>query len=383
MNSQSPTQPPETNSMPSAPTQPPEPNAMPSSPTPPPETNAMPSSPTQPPEMKTVELGRTGTQVSQLALGCMIMGTTTPEPESVEILDRYVEAGGNFLDTADCYAWWSAQGTLGGQSEELIGRWLHRRGRRDDIFLATKGSGVVPNQDGIWQGGVPNWDIARTRFAGAGGPTLREAIDGSLKRLGTDYVDLYYVHVDDLATPLEESLEALAGIVAAGKARHIGWSNVSTARLERIRELCAANGWPLPIAVQQQHTYLRPRTGSTNVSIVDDGQLDYLRAHPDQTLVAYSPILKGSYDSAAKRAELWLMADYDGPGAQARLSVVAEVAREVGATPNQVVLAWLLRQQSPAVVPLVGPRTLDQFQTVLAALAVVLTDEQAARLTTA
>jgi aryl-alcohol dehydrogenase-like predicted oxidoreductase len=333
--------------------------------------------------VKTVELGRTGQLVSQLALGCMIMGTTTPEPEAVAILDRYVDAGGTFLDTADCYAWWSAEGTLGGQSEELLGRWLRRRGRRDDIVLATKGSAVVPDQDGVWHDGVANWDIAGKRFAGAGATTLRDAIDGSLKRLGTDYVDLYYVHVDDLATPLEETLEGLAGIVAAGKARYIGWSNVSTDRLVRIRSLCAENGWPLPVAVQQQHTYLRPRAGVQAKSIVDDQQLGYLREHPDQALVAYSPILKGSYDSAAKRAGLWMMADYEGPGTQTRLSVLADVAQEVAATPNQVVLAWLLRQQSPAVIPLVGPRTLDQLEVALAATSVSLSEEQMARLTTA
>jgi len=151
--------------------------------------------------MKTVDLGTTGAGVSQLALGCMIMGTTTPEAEAVAMLDRYVAAGGTFLDTADCYAWWSAPGTLGGQSEELIGRWLRSRGRRDDIFLATKGSGVVPDQEGVWVDGVVDWTIAQKRFAGAGAQTLTEAIDGSLKRLGVDYIDLYYVHVDDPATP--------------------------------------------------------------------------------------------------------------------------------------------------------------------------------------
>jgi aryl-alcohol dehydrogenase-like predicted oxidoreductase len=330
--------------------------------------------------LKTIQLGTSDLQVSQLALGCMIMGTVTPEAEAMEMLDRYVDAGGNFLDTADCYSWWNAEGTLGGQSEELLGRWLRRRGRRDDIILATKGSATVPNQEGIWVDGVPNWDLARTRFAGAGADTLREAIDGSLKRLGVDYVDLYYVHVDDLNTPLEETLQALAEIVAAGKARYIGWSNVTTDRLRRIRELCAENGWPLPVAIQQQHTYLRPRPDATSRSLVTDEQLAYLRAHRDQTLVAYSPILKGIYDSAEKRAGHWLMADYDGPAAQNRLAVLQAVAAEVGATPNQVVLAWLLRSSSPPVVPLIGPRTLDQFDSAMAALDVSLTDEQVARL---
>jgi aryl-alcohol dehydrogenase-like predicted oxidoreductase len=330
--------------------------------------------------MKTVDLGRTGTPVSQLALGCMIMGTTTPEDDAVAILDRYVEAGGTFLDTADCYTWWTAEGTLGGQSEELIGRWLARRGRRADIFLATKGSGMLTDLVGIWSGGVPAWDLARTRYVGAGAATLRAAIDASLTRLGTDHVDLYYVHVDDLATPLEETLEALAGIVAAGKARYVGWSNVSTDRLARIRELCATNGWPLPVAIQQQHTYLRPRVGVATASIADDAQLDHLRAHSDQTLVAYSPILKGIYDDTAKRSGHWMMADYEGADAQSRLSVLTEVAAEVGATPNQVVLAWLLHQSTPTVVPLVGPRTIDQLEAAIGALSVSLTAGQLARL---
>jgi aryl-alcohol dehydrogenase-like predicted oxidoreductase len=330
--------------------------------------------------MKTMELGRTSEHVSQLSLGCMIMGTTTPEPEAVAMLDRYVDAGGTFLDTADCYAWWLDRGTLGGHSEELLGRWLARTGRRDDIFLATKGSGMVPDQDGLWDTGSADWTKASKRFAGAGAKTLRDAIDASLSRLGTDHVDLYYVHVDDLATPLEESLEALAGIVAAGKTRHIGWSNVATSRLERIRELCAGNGWPIPVAVQQQHTYLRPRAGTDAVSIVDDNQLDYLRSHRDQTLVAYSPILKGVYDDVAKRTGHWAMRDYAGPAAEARLAVLAEVAQEVDATPNQVVLAWMMRQRSPAIVPLIGPRTMAQLNAGLGALEVALTDDQAARL---
>lgn len=333
--------------------------------------------------MKTVQLGRTGEQVSQLALGCMIMGTATPEDEAVAILDRYAEAGGGFLDTADCYAWWERRGSRGGESEELIGRWLARTGRREDVFLATKGSAVPRDLDAVWAGGRPDWEVAYRTFAGAGAKTLREAIDGSLRRLGTDHVDLYYVHVDDRATPLEETLEALAGIVRAGKARHIGWSNARTWRLERIRQLCARHGWPAPVALQQQHSYLRRRAGLRHASIVDDEQLDYLEAHDDLTLVAYSPILKGIYDDPAKREGHGAMEPYGGPDAEARLAAVAEVAAEAGVTPNALVLAWLLRQTSPTVVPLIGPRTLQQYEAALPALDVKLTDEQFARLDTA
>jgi aryl-alcohol dehydrogenase-like predicted oxidoreductase len=331
--------------------------------------------------MKMVELGRTGEHVSQLSLGCMIMGTSTDEPTSFQILDEYVDAGGTFLDTANCYAWWHRRGSLGGESEELLGRWLARRGRRDDVFLATKGSGMVWDQDGLWgEGDGPDWTIARKRFEGAGAQTLRTAIDASLRRLGTDHVDLYYVHVDDRSTPLEETLDALAGIVAAGKARFIGWSNVRTWRLERIRQLCAQHGWPAPVALQQQHTYLRRRAGLRHASIVDDEQMDYLRAHDDLTLVAYSPILKGVYNDEAKRRGHWAMEPYAGPDSEARLAVLGAVAAEVGATPNQVVLAWLLRAASPTIVPLIGPRTLEQYRAALPALDLKLSDEQVTRL---
>ncbi|MGW3346830.1 aldo/keto reductase [Nonomuraea rubra] len=334
--------------------------------------------------MKTVQLGRTGEQVSQLALGCMIMGTVTPEDEAVTMLDRYVEAGGNFLDTADCYCWWENQGSYGGDSEELIGRWLAGApGRRENVFLATKGSAVVRDLDAVWSDGRPDWSAAYRNFVGAGAKTLRDAIDGSLRRLGTDHVDLYYVHVDDRATPLEETLEALAGIVQAGKARYIGWSNVRTWRLERIRQLCAQHGWPAPVALQQQHSYLRRRAGLRHVSIVDDEQLDYLETHDDLTLVAYSPILKGIYDDPAKRRGHGIMGAYEGPDAEARLAAVGEVAAEVGVTPNALVLAWMMHQTSPAIVPLIGPRTLQQYEAALPALDVKLTAEQLGRLDTA
>jgi aryl-alcohol dehydrogenase-like predicted oxidoreductase len=331
--------------------------------------------------MNTLELGRTGEQVSQLALGCMLMGTDTDEASSIEMLNRYVEAGGNFLDTANCYAWWARKGSHGGESEELLGRWFASHGRRDEVFLATKGSAVVRDPEELWNHGAgPDWTEASTRFEGAGGDTLRRALDASLRRLGTDHVDLYYVHVDDRSTPLEETLEALSGIVAAGKARYIGWSNVRTWRLERIRQVAAQHGWVAPVAVQQQHSYLRRRAGLENASIVDDEQLDYLRAHDDLTLVAYSPILKGIYDDPAKRAAHTVMQSYAGPDGEARLAVLTDVAAEVDATPNQLVLAWLMQQSSPRIATLIGPRTLPQFEAALPALDVKLTDEQVARL---
>jgi aryl-alcohol dehydrogenase-like predicted oxidoreductase len=331
--------------------------------------------------MQTIELGRTGQQVSQLALGAMQMGNATDERDSTRILDRYLEVGGSFVDTADCYEWWARRDSRGGESEELLGRWLRDGGKRDRVFLATKGSALPHYSPGLWAAdGTPDWELARRTFAGAGRRALTDALDGSLRRLGTDHVDLYYIHVDDKATPLEETLETLAGFVEAGKVRYLGWSNVHTWRLERIRGLCERNGWPLPVAVQQQHSYLRPKAGLDTASIVDAEQLDYLRDNDDQTLVAYSPIVKGVYDSAAKRAAHWMMAGYAGPDADARIATVTEVAAEAGLTPNQLVLAWLMHQTAPRVVPLIGPRTPEQFEDVLPALDVKLSDEQLTRL---
>ena len=331
--------------------------------------------------MKTVELGSTGTQVSQLALGSMLMGTSTDEATSVRILEDFVAEGGTFVDTANCYAWWHSSESSGHESEELLGRWFTGSGKRDEVFLATKGTAQVPDRADVWAGrSEPDWDLARQRYEGAGADTVRRAIDDSLRRLKTDHVDLWYVHVDDRGTPLEETLEALAGIVEAGKARYIGWSNVHTWRVERIRRLCAQHGWPTPVALQQQHTYLRRRAGLQHSSIVDDEQWDYLTTHPDLTLVAYSPILKGVYDDPAKRVGHWAMGPYQGPDAEARIAVLTAVAAEVGATPNQVVLAWHLRQRNPRVIPLMGPRTWEQYRAGMDALDVVLSDEQFARL---
>lgn len=322
----------------------------------------------------TTELGRTGEQVSKLSLGAMLMGTRTDEQTSFGMLDRYVDAGGSFVDTADCYAWWPAPGNTGGESETVLGRWLAHRGNRDRVFLSTKGSAWVSDPDRYRDKPVP------PAYAGAGATTLRTALDGSLRRLGTDHVDLYYVHVDDLATPLEETLEALAGFVQAGKIRHIGWSNVRTWRLERILGLCERNGWPAPVALQQQHSYLRPTAGARLLSIVDDEQLDHLRANPQVSLVAYSPILKGIYDDPAKRAGHVALADYHGPDADARLARLTTLAGELDVTPNQLVLAWLQHQTDPTPITLTGPRTPEQLETSLGALDIKLTDDQLALL---
>ena len=331
--------------------------------------------------MEAVELGTTGEKVSPLVLGCMTMGTLADDETSFALLDRFAADGGTFLDTADCYAWWYAQGTPGGQSEELLGRWLARSGRRDRTFIATKGSGRIQDIDAPWAGGSATGDWSKAKFVGAGAATMRTSLEGSLRRLGTEHIDLYYVHVDDRATPLEETLQTLADFVAEGKVRYLGWSNVRSWRLERIRGLCAANGWPQPVALQQQHSYLQRRAGLRGPSIVDDEQLDYLRERPDLTLIAYSPVLKGLYDAPpAERAAHRAMAPYAGDAATRRLAALDTVAAETGFTPAQVVLAWQLAQRSPQMIPLIGTTKVARYAEAHSALNLELTPAQLAAL---
>ncbi|HWO66936.1 MAG TPA: aldo/keto reductase [Umezawaea sp.] len=329
--------------------------------------------------MKRTELGRTGTTVSQVALGCMLMGTYTDEPTSYRMLDTFLEAGGDFLDTANCYSWWHA-GSAGGESEELLGRWMAARGNRDDVFLATKVGGIVTDVPAALVNGKADWDIASKHFEGTGADVVRRGIDASLRRLGTDHVDLYYVHVDDPATPLEETLEALDGVVRAGKARHLGWSNVRTWRLERIRQLADRYGWTAPVAVQQQHSYLRPAPRTDRVGIAGPELLDYLTAHDDLSLVAYSPILQGIYDDPDRRATHGMWTAYSGTDSEARLAAVGKVAADLGVTGNQVALAWLLHQRSPGAIPIAGTRTWEQFEAFLPALDVELGEGHLAEL---
>ena len=160
--------------------------------------------------MRTVPLGEAGVEVSALCLGCMFFGTRVDEETSMQLLDRYLAAGGSFLDTANNYAFW-VEGGGGGESEMLWGRWMRRRGNRDQLFLATK------------VGGMPGEDLSRA--------AITAAVEGSLRRLGTDRIDLYYAHIDHRTVALEETLDAFGERVTAGKVRYIGAATTPRAAL--------------------------------------------------------------------------------------------------------------------------------------------------------
>ncbi len=285
------------------------------------------------------------------------------------------------VDTADCYCWWNVRGSEGGHSEAALGRWLADTGTRDQVYLATKGTARVENVEKAWDAdGNQDWAYAQLHYLGSSRAVLEESLPASLERLGAASVDLYYVHVDDRRTPLAETLATLAGFAADGRIGAYGWSNVPAWRLAQIGELCRENGWPTPAAVQQEHSYLRPKAGNDWNGIVGPEHLDYLRETPSLTLVAYSPILKGIYDEGDRRDRGWMEDRYAGPDVEARLSAVRRLAKELGATPNQTVLAWMMARAEPRTLPLVGPRTYDQYAQLVESLDITLSPAQVSEL---
>ncbi len=311
--------------------------------------------------------GPGGIETSAVCLGALPFGTLVDEEASMAILDRFAEAGGTFVDTANNYCCW-IDGRTGDESELLLGRWLARSGARDRMVIATKvGARPDPRRG-------PRWP---ENAEGLSGAAVRAGIEGSLRRLGTDHVDLYYAHVEDPAVPAAESAGAFAELVDRGVTRMLGVSNHDTARLARLRQAAADSGHVGHRVVQQRHTYARPRPGA-DFGVqrhVDAELLEYVRRSPDVTLLAYSTLLSGAYT----RTDKPIPEQYDHPGTARRLSVLREVASEVGATPHQVVLAWLLRGDPP-VVPVLGVSSVAQLDECLGALDVVLDDGQRARL---
>ncbi|GGL88070.1 aldo/keto reductase [Micromonospora yangpuensis] len=306
--------------------------------------------------------GGPGIQISQLCLGAMSFGTEIDEETSFAILDRFVEAGGTTIDTANCYAFWVPGGS-GGESETVLGRWLASRGGRDDLVLASKvGSGLAAD------GGAE----------GLGASVIREQLAGSLRRLGVDHLDLYYAHREDRQTPDEETLATFHEAVTEGKVRVLGASNHAAWRLAETRALASARGWTPYTAVQQRYSYLLPRPATAlpeggHVHASDE-LLDLVRSR-DLTMFAYSTLLWGTYT----RADKPLPEHYEHPGTERRLRVLGEVAAELAATPNQVVLSWLMGGE-PSIVPVVGVSSVAQLDECLAATDLKLPTELRQRL---
>ncbi|MDF6042228.1 aldo/keto reductase [Streptomyces sp. JH14] len=314
---------------------------------------------------------KTRREVSVLSLGAMLMGTLTDEATSFAVLDRYAEAGGTFIDTSNNYAFW-VDGSQGGESEQLLGRWRRSRGIGDEIVIATK-LGARPN--------TPASGFTRD-IEGLSPKVIRESAERSREHLGVERLDLLYAHVQDHGVPMCDTVEAFGELVTTGAVGLLGVSNHWAWQVERARALAEAAGLPGYEILQYHHSYLRQRTDLPSLRSPDGQEgvaagdlLSYLRAEPALVPVAYSPLLAGAY----VRADKPLGPEFDHPGTRARQAALRTVAEETGATVNQVVLAWLIGGEVP-VVPLVGASSVAQLEESLAAVDLELTTEQRATL---
>lgn len=303
-------------------------------------------------------LGRTGIEVSDLCLGTDYYGSRTSPDLAWTLLDAFAEAGGTFIDTANIYAAF-IPGYVGGESESVIGGWMAARGNRDAMIVGTKVAG--PYQD------VPG---------GLRAAAVADECEKSLRRLQTSTIDVYYAHVDDWATPLDEILDGFEKLLRSGKIRSVGLSNWQLWRLAEARLLAEIEGWSLA-ALEYRHTYLRPTANADFApQITATPELfDFARAH-GLTVVAYSVLLNGAY-TRPDRSVPW---SYRGPDTEARLACLREVAAELGTTPNHVVLAWLQSTPGCMVIPIIGGSTPEQVRQNLQAATVGLSREQRSRL---
>ncbi|EDY80808.1 oxidoreductase, aldo/keto reductase family [Verrucomicrobiia bacterium DG1235] len=334
-------------------------------------------------ELKKVELAQTGERVSEICLGCMLMGSTTSREESFRVMDDFLAAGGDFLDTANCYAWWVGDGAfVGDESELVVGEWMKLRGARDKVFLATKVGGRLQDVASMrGADGMIDWSRLPNEYELQTAGTIEREIDESLRRLQTDHVDLYYAHIMDPRVPLEETLEALNSIVMAGKARYLGCSNFTTERLREAREICRREGWAEPVAIQQQYSYLWPNSNA-NFGVmrnVDTELIDYLKENPEVALLGYSPLLKGLYDSEEKRKAYYAWDQFESEDSRVRLTRIRELAGELGVLPSQLVYAWLLHQR-PRVIPLLGFSRFEQYRSNLESVEIELDEGMMERL---
>ncbi len=310
--------------------------------------------------MEMRKLGRSELAIAPLMLGGNVFGWTADEPTSFAILDAFVDAGFNAIDTADVYARWSPAG--GGASEKVLGAWLKASGKRDKVIIATK----VGMEMGEGQSGLSaKW--------------IETAVEDSLKRLQTDYIDLYQSHRDDADTPQEETGEAFARLVKAGKVRALGASNFDAARLASANALAQAKGWPRYDTLQPLYN-LYDRAGF-EAELGPECQADDISVIPYYGLA--SGFLTGKYRSEADLAKSprgrGVKKYLDERGLKI-LKALDEVAARFGATDAQVALAWLMTK---IAAPIASATTVAQLQELIAATRLNLDSEAIKALETA
>ncbi len=309
------------------------------------------------------KLGRTGLKVSALCLGGNTFGWTTDQKASEAVLDAYVEAGGNFIDTADVYSRW-APGNKGGESESVLGTWLAGRKHRASVLIATKVMGPMgpgPNDSGL----------SRTH--------IMEGVEASLRRLGTDYIDLYQAHWDDKDTPLEETLRAFDDLVRQGKVRYLGCSNYQAWRLTRALWESDRHGYA-------RYECLQPKY---NLVIRDEyePELEPLCLEQGVGVIPYSSLASG-FLSGKYRAGQALPKTARAGGVEKTymndrgfrvLAAVEKVAAATSATPAQVSLSWLTHRPG-ITAPIASATSVAQLKELVGGIELKLDAEQTAAL---
>jgi len=306
------------------------------------------------------KLGTSDLVVSPLTLGGNVFGWTVGEPSSFKILDAFLEAGFNFIDTADVYSMW-APGNKGGESETIIGNWLKKNGNRKDVIIATN----LGNDMGDGKKGL------NAKY-------MKQAVEDSLKRLGTDYIDLYQSHIDDPGTPVEETMSAYNELIKEGKVRYIGASNLSAERIKASNDFAHANDLEAYISLQPLYNlYDRQKFENEYSKLVQDESLGVI---PYYALA--SGFLTGKYRSDAD-----LDKSKRGQGAKKYmdergmkiLAAMDEVALEHKVPLSQIAIAWLLHK--PLITSPIASATSElQLAELLQATTLTLTQEQIARL---
>lgn len=308
----------------------------------------------------TVPLGTTGESVSELCLGTMYFGSRTDRAKSYQLLDRYYDAGGRFVDTANIYATW-VEGHDSPESEPLLGDWLTERGVRDEMTIATK--------VGFEYGDVPR-SLAPDVIHGE--------VDRSRERLGIDTIDLLYAHLDDPETPQVDVMRAFAEVVDDGKVRHLGASNIPAWRIARANRIATERDWPRFECVQPRFTYLIPEHNPSFPAAAQLPTTDELVDYCTQaglTVLPYSPTLGGCYG----RDDRPVPDSYVRTENRLKMALVEELAERHGVDGNAIVLAWMLGRDQPTV-PVVGCSTVEQLDANLASIDVTFTDEERRRL---
>jgi aryl-alcohol dehydrogenase-like predicted oxidoreductase len=304
-------------------------------------------------------LGRSSLSVAPLAFGGNVFGWSADEQRSLELLDAFVDAGFNLIDTADVYSAW-VPGNYGGESETIIGKWLKRSGKRDKVVIATK---------------VAKW----AEHPGLSPMNINQAVEGSLKRLQTDYIDLYQAHEDDATVPLHETLETFGKLIEQGKVRVIGASNYVADRFAEALKVSAEHGLPRYETLQPEYNLvsragyekeLEPLVVAENIGVINYYALA-------------SGFLSGKYRSAAdlakSAARSGAVQKFLNPHGLRVLEALDKVAKAHSATPAQVALAWLIARPS-VTAPIASATTVPQLKELLGGVNLQLSKDEIAAL---